>query len=165
MKISFKTVQLGLFGAALSCFSSAQAAPQIQTVTPQSLQSAIKAQKGKVVVVNFWATWCAPCVAELPVLAKLQRQYAKRGVSLILVSADEPTAKAQVAKTLAARGHNKSFLIKGDLVEFFDRFDPKDKGAVGLPRTYIYNRAGKQVKTTESDHTQAEFAAMLKPYL
>jgi thiol-disulfide isomerase/thioredoxin len=165
MKIVSKFAQIGALGAALSCFSSAQAAPQIQTVTPQSLQKAIKAQRGKVVVVNFWATWCAPCVAELPALARVQKQFAKRGMSLILVSADEPSSRAQVSKTLAQRGHNKSFLIQGDMVKFFDRFDPKFKGAVALPRTYIYNRKGAQVKAIESDHTQAEFAAILKPYL
>jgi thiol-disulfide isomerase/thioredoxin len=161
----FKRISPFLFLGALSAFSGAQAAPKITTVTPATLQSAIKAQKGKVVVVNFWATWCAPCVAELPGLAQLQKQYGSKGVSVLLVSADEASAGKQISKTLSQRGHNKTYLIKGDMVDFFDKFDPKFKGAVALPRTYIYNRQGAKVKATESDHTAAEYAAMLKPYL
>ena len=145
--------------------ASVQAAPTITPVTPQTLQSAIKKHKGKVVVVNFWATWCAPCVAELPALAQLQKQYGKRGVAVLLVSGDDAGAKTQISKTLASRGHNKSFLIKGDMVEFFDRFDPKFKGAVALPRTYIYNRKGARVRAFEGDHTTAQFAKFVAPYL
>ena len=44
--------------------------------------------KGKVVVVNIWATWCAPCVAEMPTLAKLQAAYAGKGVEVVAVSID-----------------------------------------------------------------------------
>ncbi|HEX9998555.1 MAG TPA: redoxin family protein [Abditibacterium sp.] len=161
MKI-FKFLALATVSAGAT---SVQAAPTITPVTPQTLQSAIKAQKGKVVVVNFWATWCAPCVAELPGLAQLQKKYAKRGVAVLLVSGDDAGAKAQVSKTLGSRGHNKSFLIKGDLVEFFDRFDPKFKGAVALPRTYIYNRKGARVKAIEGDHSAAQYGKFIAPYL
>ncbi len=154
-------------GAALVGVSGVQAAPKpvITTVSPQSLQSAIKKQRGKVVFVNFWATWCAPCVAELPGLAQLQKQYGKRGVAVLLVSGDEPASKPLIAKILTARGHSKSFLIGGDLVKFFDGFDPKFKGAVALPRTYIYNRSGARVKAIENDHSAAEYAKFIAPYL
>ena len=157
---------LVLLGA-LSGVSSAQAAPKptITTVSPAGLQSAIQKQKGKVVLVNFWATWCAPCVAELPGLAQLQKQYGKRGLAVLLVSGDEASAKPLISKTLAQRGHTKSFLIGGDMVQFFDRFDPKFKGAVALPRTYIYNRSGARVKALENDHSAAQYAKFIAPYL
>ncbi len=165
---------LALSGALLG-ISSVEAAPKtavkptikatIVTVSPASLQSVIKKQRGKVVLVNFWATWCAPCVAELPGLAQLQKQYGRRGLTVLLVSGDEVSAKPLISKTLAARGHSKSFLIGGDVVKFFDKFDPKFKGAVALPRTYIYNRGGARVKVVENDHTAAEYAAMISPYL
>ncbi|HEX8464982.1 MAG TPA: TlpA family protein disulfide reductase [Abditibacterium sp.] len=161
-------MKFSLFGALLLtgvAANSVQAAPIIKEVTPATLQSAIRAQKGRVVVVNFWATWCAPCVAELPAFAQLQKQYGKRGVTVLLVSADEASAKPLVSKTLASRGHNKTFLIKGDMVKFFDGFDPKFKGAVALPRTYIYNRAGQAAKAVNSEHTFAQYAKMVTPYL
>jgi thiol-disulfide isomerase/thioredoxin len=44
--------------------------------------------KGKVLVVNFWATWCAPCVAEMPALEKLQKEYARRGVVIVALGTE-----------------------------------------------------------------------------
>lgn len=166
-----KNLKLFALLGALSCVSGAHAAlkaapkPTIITVSPASLQSAIKKQRGKVVLVNFWATWCAPCVAELPGLAQLQKRYGQRGLTVLLVSGDEASAKPLISKTLSQRGHIKSFLIGGDMVAFFDKFDPKFKGAVALPRTYIYNRSGTRVKAIENDHSAAEYAKFIAPYL
>jgi peroxiredoxin len=49
--------------------------------------------KGKVLVLNFWATWCVPCRAEIPALVKLQAQYAGNGLQVIGVSVDDPAEK------------------------------------------------------------------------
>ena len=50
--------------------------------------------KGKVMLVDFWASWCAPCKASFPVLAKLHREYAARGFDITAVSVDEKAAAA-----------------------------------------------------------------------
>ena len=165
-----KSHKLPLLGALLGAFAlagapqMAQAAPAINLVTPAGLKSAIAKNKGKVVIVNFWATWCAPCVKELPELAKLKRANAKKAV-LILVSGDEVEDKAKASQTLAQKGHNGSYMIKGDIGDFFGGFDKKAGGAVAFPRTYIYNRKGQQVKMLESDHTQAQWQQIINPYL
>lgn len=163
---------LGTGATMLACGGQSNAAarqaapkPTITVVSPQSLQSAIKKQRGKVVLVNFWATWCAPCVAELPGLAQLQKQFRGRGLAVILVSGDEPGSKALIAKTLAQRGHARSYLIGGDIAQFFDKFDPKFKGAIAFPRSYVYNRGGARVKTIENDHSAAQYARFVAPYL
>jgi len=49
-----------------------------------------EAHRGQVVVLNYWASWCAPCRKEMPLLASIQREYGPRGVQLIGVSIDEP---------------------------------------------------------------------------
>src|SRR5688572_28677110 len=67
--------------------------PVVSPVTAAALKKAIAARKGRVVLVNFWATWCVPCVQEMPGLVKLQKQYAGKGLSLLLVSADEQKTK------------------------------------------------------------------------
>ena len=168
MKISRKT---SVFGALLGAFAlsgiaqTAQAAPAVNVVTPSGLKAAIAKNKGKVVIVNFWATWCAPCVKELPELAKLKRANASKGAVLLLVSGDEVEDKAKVSSTLAQKGHAGSYIIKGDIGDFFHGFDKKSTGAVAFPRTYIYNRKGQQVKLIESDHTQAQWQSILNPYL
>ena len=167
MKIS----RISTFAALLSALTlggtvqSATAAPAVNVVTPAGLKAAIAKNKGKVVIVNFWATWCAPCVKELPELAKLRRANAPKGAVLILVSGDEIEDKAKVAQTLAQKGHPGSYLIKGDIGDFFGGFDPKTPGAVAFPRTYVYNRKGQQVKIVDSDHTQAQWQQIINPYL
>ena len=168
MKISRKT---SLFGVLLGAFAlsaatpNAQAAPAVNVVTPSGLKAAIAKNKGKVVIVNFWATWCAPCVKELPELAKLKRANAKKGAVLILVSGDEIEDKAKAGQTLAQKGHSGSYIIKGDIGDFFGGFDPKSKGAVAFPRTYVYNRKGQKVKMLESEQTLAQWQKIINPYL
>ncbi len=168
MKISRK---LPLLGALLGAFALtgapqiAHAAPAVNLVTPSGLKAAIARNKGKIVMVNFWATWCAPCVKELPELAKLKRANAKKGVVLILVSGDEIEEKAKVSSKLAQTGHAGTYLIKGDIGDFAKGYDPKNVGAFQFPRTYIYNRKGQLAKKVVSDHTQAQWQKIINPYL
>ena len=56
--------------------------------------------RGKIVVLNFWATWCVPCREEMPMLVKLRREFAARGVEVIGPSADEPRTQDKIAPFL-----------------------------------------------------------------
>lgn len=150
------------------------ATPRLITVSASSLKKEIARNRGKLVVVNFWATWCPPCVAEMPALLKLQKQYAKRGMVLLLVSADEPVdTKQQVQPFLRSRGVTwPTYIIGGDPLDFISRFDPALKGNFTLPRFYVYNRKGKLVQSftnTEVTETEKEnyrrFEKRFKPLL
>ena len=57
-------------------------------------------ERGRVVLVSFWATWCSPCHAEMPVLQAFYRRYHRRGVALIAVSVDESASLARVRAAL-----------------------------------------------------------------
>ena len=67
-----------------------------------SLETRIAHEKGRVVVVNFWAVWCEPCKREMPMLARVSREYESRGVTFIGASIDDPE-ETQKAKTFARR--------------------------------------------------------------
>jgi len=62
----------------------------------------LKKMKGDVVVLNFWATWCAPCLQELPYLAAFQKKYKKKGFTVLAVSNDGPETASKV-RTVAKR--------------------------------------------------------------
>ena len=93
--------------------------------------------KGQVVVVNLWATWCAPCKVEMPKLAKLQAAYAGKPVTVMAVSIDKPDALDAA----------KAFIAQQAPLAFYN--DPEAKlpwalkpGAAGMPTTVVYGRDG-----------------------
>lgn len=93
--------------------------------------------KGKVVVANLWATWCAPCIEEMPTLAALAKAYEGRPVEVVAISVDRP---ADVEKA-------RAFLAKHAPLEFYN--DPKmglpfalSPPAAGMPTTVIYGPDG-----------------------
>jgi thiol-disulfide isomerase/thioredoxin len=93
--------------------------------------------KGKVVVLNLWATWCAPCVAEMPTLAKLQAEYAGKPVEVVAVSVDSPSAVDKA----------KAFIAQHAPLKYYS--DPNMKlpfalkpPAAGMPTTVIYGADG-----------------------
>ena len=166
MKIQLTTFALGATIFAATSVAKTANAQVIKAATAQDVKAKIAAQKGKLTVVNFWATWCPPCVTEMPALAKLKKNYTKRGLALVLVSADdEKTRASKVKPFLKKNGLAGSWLISGSPERFIDKFDPTLKGAFALPRTYIYNRQGKLVKSFSGDKSYAQWEKIIKPLL
>ena len=66
------------------------------------------------IVVDFWATWCKPCIKELPYIQRIHEQYADRGVQVLAVTIDSPKSQSQVKKFVATRGYTFRVLMDGD---------------------------------------------------
>jgi len=164
-------VRAALFIAALLLAAPlASAAPAraifVRAADAPTIKAAIASHKGHVVVVNFWATWCGPCVAEFPALVKLHRKYAAKGVTVIAVSADSPRDRvSKVEPFLRSKHASFTNFIQhaSDPEVFIDAFDKSWSG--DLPRTLIYDKQGRLVKALSDEQTFATFSAAVKPYL
>lgn len=115
-------------------------------VDEASYPKTVAQQKGKVVLVNFWATYCVPCRAEMPALVRLQEKLKARGFQLITISADEPEQEGDAIKFLdktKVPGPHYIRRAKSDDV-FINKLDAKWSGA--LPASFLYDRTGKKVR-------------------
>ena len=103
--------------------------------TPMSLAD----HKGEVLVVNLWATWCAPCKQEMPTLAKLQAAYAGKPVKVMAISIDREK-DTQAAKDFIAANAPLAFYQEASM-ELPFLFEPE---AQGFPTTILYDKAGME---------------------
>jgi len=110
-------------------------------------QKLISDSKGKVLLIDFWATWCAPCLEELPQLVALERKYVAKGLKLITVSVDDEEDREAALKFL--RKHRVSppaYLKKvADDDRFITFVDKNWSGAV--PALFLFDRNGKLVRS------------------
>ena len=112
-------------------------APQIKATAPDGSAVTLANFKGQVVVVNLWASWCAPCKKEMPTLAKLQAEYAGKPVKVMAISLDKGEGDLAKASAFLADKPPLQF-YHGDYAMAFNL----QPAVPGLPTTIIYDRAG-----------------------
>jgi peroxiredoxin len=157
--VRYEHVQASLddlqFAAAMSKMEADDARRQQANFTLTDLQGqgwTLKDLAGKVVLVNFWATWCPPCQKEIPDLETLYGRFKDQGL-LILATSDEDASKV------------KPFMAKRK-VTYPVPLDPGRKvndlfQIDGIPKSFVYDRSGKLVAESIDMRTQRQFLEML----
>jgi peroxiredoxin len=116
----------------------------LETLDINEIQKLVKNnESGKVRLINIWATWCGPCVQELPEFVKIDRMYRERDFEFITVSMDEISKKDKALERLKKlEASNKNYIFSGkNKYEFIEAIDPKWQGA--LPYTLLIEPGGK----------------------
>jgi thiol-disulfide isomerase/thioredoxin len=134
----------------------------VTPVTGADIQRAVHDSGAKAVLVNVWATWCAPCREEFPGVVRVARQYQGQGLKVLLVSADDDSDMAPVKKFLAAEGVDFPAYIKAEkdqaFIDALNKQSTLDKQWDGaLPATFIYDATGKLHDFWEGEATFSVF--------
>ncbi len=153
---------LVLMAAALAAQSPVKLTPVDQASYPK----VIAAHKGKVVLANFWATWCVPCRKEMPQLVQLSHKLAARGFDLVMISADEAEQQTAAAKLLQVnRAEGSNYLLKtADNDKFYPAVDGKWSSGE-LPALFLYDRSGKKVRSFFGETSIADLEAAITKLL
>ena len=126
---------LGLLLAGIACaLGPGDAAPDFALTDFNGKPLRLADYRGKLVLLNFWASWCGPCLEEMPRLSALQRNYGARGLQVIGVSMDD---EAAAAKGLLAKRPVDYPIALGD-----EKLGERYGGILGLPQSFLIDRHG-----------------------
>ena len=141
-------------------------AQKVEQLKYEQLQEKITSFKQQVVVVNFWATWCAPCIEEIPAFMEVNEQYKNNpNFKMLLVSLDKPKVMENVKKFIKEKNINAEVVLLDDwkrMNEWLPAFDAS--WSSNIPVTFIYKN-GQKVAFHDQPMTKFELEDYINEYL
>ncbi len=128
--------------------ATGQPAPEVTFKDLDGQSVSLSQYRGKVVLVDFWATWCDPCRVEIPWLIEMQQKYGAKGFTVLGVAMDDEGKKV-VAPFLEKERfdvNGQKFPMNYPIVLGSDEIADKFGGLLGYPTGFLISRDGKQVK-------------------
>ena len=153
----------GSHGPVSAAVSTASAAPGLMTARLPDIDGkprALEQWRGKVLVVNFWATWCGPCREEIPAFIKMQDKLGAKGLQIVGIAVDQ---QDKVRPYAAEMKINYPVLV-GDL-EAIDLARQAGNRLGGLPFTVVFDRQGAAVHSQLGSINPQKLEALVQPLL
>jgi thiol-disulfide isomerase/thioredoxin len=132
------------------------AAPALTTKTTDGKAIALTDLKDKVVLLNFWATWCGPCRQEMPAIAALQKKYKDRGLVVLGVASDDTPEPVQ--EYLKTNPQPFTNIYTTDMIR-------KDYAIQSLPTTVLIDKSGKIVFDIDGYDPRLDLGKIVEKYL
>lgn len=134
---------------------------KVTTIDLQQLQNKVQRENDTLYVVNFWATWCRPCVKEMPYFEEANKKFAAQKVKVIFVCLDVPKELERVNKFVEERNilAETYLLDAGNPNSWIDEIEPQWGGSI--PATILYKN-GKKVGFFEHDFEQQSLDSLIK---
>lgn len=130
--------------------------PLLTPVDHAAWEKALASHAGDVVVVDFWASWCVPCLERFPEMVELAERYGDRGVTFIAFDLDDPGDPGALERAEAfAREQGGRIDHFRTTLPVLDAFD--ELGLLGIPAVYVYDRDGKLARRLTADDPNAQF--------
>lgn len=138
----------------------------VELATAPQLRAALEHERGKVVVLNFWGTWCSPCLHEIPELVQLEQDLAPQGMVLIGLAMDEPASFDSAVREFHARYFPgfRSYARNEPEMDTVASVVDRAWNEI-LPTTYLIGRDGAVVRRIQGRLSPADFRAALQPLL
>ncbi|HEX4003437.1 MAG TPA: TlpA disulfide reductase family protein [Candidatus Acidoferrales bacterium] len=142
-------------------------APDVSFKDLQGNLVPLSSYKGKVVLLNFWATWCEPCRGEIPLLINFQNQYSSKGFTMLGASMDDDPMKVvpEFVKTTQFNVGGKEETMDYPIVLGSDDIAAKFGGLLGMPTSFLISRDGKIVKKYMGALNEEQFTKDLQSQL
>jgi thiol-disulfide isomerase/thioredoxin len=158
-------VLAGSWAAPAVAQEAGQDGSEIRPIAGAELDRLLAESRGSVVLVNLWATWCAPCLKEIPELVKLEHELAGRGFKLIGISLDDIDAREAVAsfRDEYFPDFNTYHASEADWFALVERIEPN--WASVLPTSFVLDKNGEHVATLMGGKDYATFLAAIEPLL
>lgn len=133
----------------------------LQEISSAEVKDLVRNSSDKVRLINIWATWCGPCLSEMPDLVIIDRMYRNRAFEFITISADKPSKKDEVIKILKNNeASNKNYIFNNDDVyELIEAVDPEWQGA--LPFTILVEPGGRILYKKQDTINPAEMKKLI----
>ncbi len=135
-------------------------APELEMATLDGGRLALSDLRGKLVLVNFWATWCAPCLKEIPLLVEAQDRYASRGLQILGPAMDNPE---QVRAMLGRLRIQYPILIGERAVS--RAMDALGDTLGALPFSVLISADGQVIQRKHGEYQRAELAELIEAHL